>query len=393
PVPTITWRKLDGNLPSRARLRKSQAVLELLNIQSGDAGTYECKVENTRGGNVVRGFLQVYTRPYWTQTINDTSLDSGQELHWECQAAAWPRASYRWLKNGKTLTSKTRLEIADGLLTILSTNQSDSGMYQCVAENQYGSAFTSAQLQILASAPSFEMHPVEKVTLVCVGQDLLLHCKPQSSPKASISWSKGQKPLLDPRVSVTEEGTLHISNITHTDAGVYTCRAENKFGVSSSSGNVHVKDATEVELVPSGLEMTVGESAVLSCRAKADPTLYLHFLWSFNGQPIDFQREGGHFEKIRAPASSADLMIRNIQLEHSGRYGCRVWTSVDSSADTAVLVVRGPPGAPGVVIVEEISSNTATLSWSPGLNNHSPITRYSLQVRSPFSLGWQSVRT
>lgn len=53
----------------------------------------------------------------------------------------------------------------------------------------------------------------------------------------------------------------------------------------------------------------------------------------------------------------------------------------------------GPPGPPGVVIVEEITDSTATLSWTRGLDNHSPISTYNLQARSPFSLGWQTVKT
>lgn len=53
----------------------------------------------------------------------------------------------------------------------------------------------------------------------------------------------------------------------------------------------------------------------------------------------------------------------------------------------------GPPGPPGVVIVEEITESTATLSWSPATDNHSPISSYNLQARSPFSLGWQTVKT
>lgn len=53
----------------------------------------------------------------------------------------------------------------------------------------------------------------------------------------------------------------------------------------------------------------------------------------------------------------------------------------------------GPPGPPGVVIVEEITESTATLSWSPATDNHSPISSYNLQARSPFSLGWQIVKT
>lgn len=61
PVPTITWRKINGNIPKKARLRKSQAVLEIPNVQLEDSGTYECKAENPRGGTAFKGHLQVYS--------------------------------------------------------------------------------------------------------------------------------------------------------------------------------------------------------------------------------------------------------------------------------------------------------------------------------------------
>lgn len=60
-MPTITWRKINGNIPKKARLRKSQAVLEIPNIQLEDSGTYECKAENPRGGTAFKGHLQVYS--------------------------------------------------------------------------------------------------------------------------------------------------------------------------------------------------------------------------------------------------------------------------------------------------------------------------------------------
>lgn len=78
---------------------------------------------------------------------------------------------------------------------------------------------------------------------------------------------------------------------------------------------------------------------------------------------------------------------------HAGTYGCQAHTSADTVFAEAELLVRGPPGPPGVVIMEEITESTATLSWSRGLDNYSPISCYNLQARSPFSLGWQTVRT
>lgn len=52
-----------------------------------------------------------------------------------------------------------------------------------------------------------------------------------------------------------------------------------------------------------------------------------------------------------------------------------------------------PPGPPGGVIMEEITDTTAQLSWSPGIDNHSPISMYTVQARTPFSVGWQALKT
>ncbi|XP_053163194.1 contactin-5 isoform X2 [Hemicordylus capensis] len=394
PVPTISWRKVNGPNPSKARLRKSQAMLEIPNVQLEDAGTYECKAENSRGRNVFRGQLQVYTYPHWVEKLNDTQLDSGDRLRWECKATGKPRPTYRWLKNGAPLWPESRIEMVNGVLMIHSVNQSDAGMYQCVAENKHGAIYANAELRILASAPTFPLSQLKKTIIITKGQEVVIECKPQASPKPTITWKKGSKAVREnKRITVLPDGSLRILNASISDEGRYVCLGENMFGSAEKAASLFVKEPTRIDLSPKRTELTVGESIVLSCKAIHDPTLDVIFYWTLNGQPIDFEKDGGHFESIRAQASSADLMIRNILLMHAGKYGCRVQTTADSISDEAELLVRGPPGPPGVVIVEEITEMTATLSWTPGADNHSPITSYNLQARSPFSLGWQTVKT
>ncbi|KAG7471163.1 hypothetical protein MATL_G00121490 [Megalops atlanticus] len=392
PVPTITWRKLNGNIPKKARLRKSQAVLEIPNIQLEDSGTYECKAENPRGGNAFRGQLQVYTYPQWISMINDTQLDSGEQLQWECKATGKPRPTYRWLRNGAPLSPQKRVELVNGELLIRGVQQSDSGMYQCIAENKYGAIYSSAELKILASAPSFPPSPIQ--VIATMGKDVSLECKPRASPKPSVIWKKGDRRIQpSKRIMVLRNNTLRILNSSRADEGNYVCQVENQFGSAEMTTTLWVKEAMRVELTPARVEVTVGESVVLSCKAIHDPSLDVVFLWLLNRQPLSFSQEGGHFEYIQTQSSTTDLMIRNILLKHAGKYGCRAQTSADTVFMEAELLVRGPPGPPGVVIVEEITDTTATLSWSRGVDNHSPISSYNLQARSPFSLGWQTVKT
>ncbi|XP_061073123.1 LOW QUALITY PROTEIN: contactin-5-like [Conger conger] len=391
PVPTITWRKLNGNIPKKARLRKSQAVLEIPNIQLEDSGSYECKAENPRGGNAFRGQLQVYTFPQWISRINDTQLDSTEELQWECRATGKPRPTYRWLRNGAPIPPEGRVTFMGLTMSISNLRLEDSGMYQCIAENKYGAIYSNAQLSVLASVPVFPPSPAR--VIATVGKDVSLECKPRASPKPRITWRRGDRRMQPSKRISLLNSTLRILNSSRGDEGNYVCRAENQFGMAEMTTTLWVKEPMTVELSPARVEVTVGESVVLSCKAKHDPSLDVAFLWLLNQQPLSFNQEGGHFEFIQTQSSTADLMIRNILLKHAGKYGCRAQTSADSVYVEAELLVRGPPGPPGVVIVEEITDSTATLSWSRGVDNHSPISAYNLQARSPFSLGWQTVRT
>lgn len=136
--------------------------------------------------------------------INDTQMDSGEKLQWECKAMGRPRPTYRWLRNGLPLTSQVpalrhntlaflilprniwiipfklhnhciysiipskislftydsfvfffllqgRVEIVNGEVTIHKVQQTDSGMYQCIGENKYGAIYSNAELKILGS--------------------------------------------------------------------------------------------------------------------------------------------------------------------------------------------------------------------------------------------------
>ncbi|TWW61540.1 Contactin-4 Brain-derived immunoglobulin superfamily protein 2 [Takifugu flavidus] len=154
-----------------------------------------------------------------------------------------------------------------------------------------------------------------------------------------------------------------------------------------------VPEPTIITTPPSTLDVTVGESMVLPCQVSHDPSLELKFTWFFNEQLIHFGSHGGFFEKVGGQHSAGDIMIRNIQLRHAGKYTCAVQTKVDSISIALDLIVRGPPGPPTSVHVEEIIDTTASLSWRPGPDNHSPITAYTIQARTPFSLGWQAVTT
>uniref|UniRef100_A0AAQ5Y6A6 Contactin 3b n=1 Tax=Amphiprion ocellaris TaxID=80972 RepID=A0AAQ5Y6A6_AMPOC len=399
PVPEISWRRTSGvPFPSKVKTKNSNAILEIPNFQQEDAGTYECMAENRRGKNAARGRISFHAKPHWLQTITDTALSIEENLFWECKANGKPKPSYSWLKNGEQVMAEGRVQIENGALSIAALNLSDSGMYQCVAENKHGIIYSSAQLMVLGKIASLLF--LLSCLSVCVallkarsGSEVTLECKPQASPPAISLWKKGNEILQrTERITLFPNGTLKIANVTKRDAASYTCIAKNQFGTASTTGKLLITDPTRITMRPTNMEIIVGESIVIPCQIACDPALDVSFSWAFNGQLIDFQRDSDHFERVGG-SISGDLMIRNIQLSHGGKYVCVIDTDVESLSTSAILVVKGPPGPPDKVSVEEITDSTAQLSWTPGRDNGSPITGYIIQARTPFTVGWQAVDT
>uniref|UniRef100_A0A8C9YVN5 Contactin 3a, tandem duplicate 1 n=1 Tax=Sander lucioperca TaxID=283035 RepID=A0A8C9YVN5_SANLU len=377
PVPTISWRRVDGaSFGRKVDINKASGVLEIPYFQQEDAGVYECVAENTRGRNSAKGKLSFYAAPHLTEKPQDVQKTIDDTLVWECKASAKPKPSYLWLKNGEPLDpmEHDRVQVNNGVLTISSLNLADIGMYQCVAENKHGRIFTNAELRVIAIAPDFSQNLLKAQTLARQGGDVLIECKPKMSPRGVISWRKGKEALR-------ENHRYQVS----------LCRAVSALFVGSQFCSLF----TEPTLItsPAGhLDVTVGESIVLPCQVSHDPTLDLKFTWFFNEQLIHFGSHWAYFEKVGG-RSAGDIMIRNIQLRHAGKYTCAVQTKVDSVSIATDVVVRGPPGPPVDCQVTDMTETTASLSWGPGMDNHSPILSYTIQARTPFSLGWQAVTT
>uniref|UniRef100_A0A3Q3MVK9 Contactin 3a, tandem duplicate 2 n=1 Tax=Mastacembelus armatus TaxID=205130 RepID=A0A3Q3MVK9_9TELE len=353
PVPEITWKRANGvPFPSKVKMKYSNAVLEIPSFQQDDTGGYECVAENKMGKNTATGRLAFY----------------GTENN--------PDLIYSMLSK---------------ILSVSALTLSDAGMYQCVAENKHGVIYFAAELMVLASPPDFTGNVLRALLKAKAGTTVTLECKPQAYPIASILWKKGNLPIhTNDRITLSPDGTLRLANVSKSDAGSYTCFARNRFGMSSTTGRLLVTDPTRIIQGPVDMEIIVGESIVLPCQVASDPVLDVSFSWAFNGHLI--AKGDGHFELVGG-RTAGDLMIRNIQLYHAGKYICVVDTDVESLSAVAVLIVKGSPSPPDSVTVEEVTDSTAQLAWSPGRGNGSPITNYLIQTRTPFTVGWQRVNT
>uniref|UniRef100_G3PC47 Contactin-2 n=1 Tax=Gasterosteus aculeatus aculeatus TaxID=481459 RepID=G3PC47_GASAC len=388
PVPKLRWRKVDGLMPSKAGSSAEAPILILPDLSFDDEGLYECEAYNSEGSDTHQGRINVQAQPEWLQVMSDSEVEISSELLWSCIAAGKPRPSVRWLRNGQPLST----QVNGARLRISNLALEDSGMYQCVAENKHGTVYSTAELRVQVQAPDFRLNPVRRLIPAARGGQVMMECRPRAAPKPSLFWSRGTELLTNgSRVTVTPDGVLWINNISRADEGKYTCFAENYLGKANSTGHLSVRDATKITLAPSNADINQGENVTLQCHASHDPTMDLTFTWALNGVLLDLEDSAGPYH--RPVASGASLDNELIHLSQAGVYTCAAQTVVDSASASAKLVVRGPPGPPGGLLIKNVAETSVELRWSRGYDNHSPIGKYVIMGRSSLSSEWKKMRT
>ncbi|KAJ8008778.1 hypothetical protein DPEC_G00081950 [Dallia pectoralis] len=380
PAPHIVWRKIGStDLPASAAVSMGGALLHLYNVQYEDAAGYECEAINQKWQDWHQAWLYVEAAPEWAVTINNTQKDVGSEHTMSCVANGKPTPYIRWLKDGYSY--------GKGELKFSSLTFDDSGMYQCIAENYWGVIYASAELRVISCAPTFEFNPVKKYLLGANNGRVVIECKPRAAPRPKFTWTKGKEVLFNnSRISIMFDGSLEILNATRNDKGVYTCFAENDKGKANSSGVLTITEATQITVVPEDTQVMVGDEVRLQCQASYDPSLDITFIWSLDFRVIDLYLEWKHYQRIMDRENSGELKIMNVQLRHEGRYTCTAQTVVDNVTASADLTIKGRPGPPGGVRVEEIRETSVKLVWNRGADHGNTIHGYTIQTRDFYAL-------
>uniref|UniRef100_A0A669QU39 Roundabout guidance receptor 1 n=1 Tax=Phasianus colchicus TaxID=9054 RepID=A0A669QU39_PHACC len=277
PVPTVRWRKDDGELPKARYEIRDDHTLKIRKVMAGDMGSYTCVAENMVGKAEASATLtvQVFSEPpQFVVKPRDQVAALGRTVTFQCEATGNPQPAIFWRREGsqnllfsyQPPQSSSRFSVSQtGDLTITNVQRSDVGYYICQTLNVAGSIITKAYLEVTdviadRPPPVIRQGPVNQT--VAVDGILVLNCVATGTLTPTILWKKDGTLIStqDSRIKQLETGALQIRYAKLGDTGRYTCIASTPSGEATWSAYIEVQEfgvpvqpprPTDPNLIPS----------------------------------------------------------------------------------------------------------------------------------------------
>ncbi|XP_040438848.1 roundabout homolog 1 isoform X6 [Falco naumanni] len=277
PVPTVRWRKDDGELPKARYEIRDDHTLKIRKVTAGDMGSYTCVAENMVGKAEASATLTVQVvsePPQFVVKPRDQVAALGRTVTFQCEATGNPQPAIFWRREGsqnllfsyQPPQSSSRFSVSQtGDLTITNVQRSDVGYYICQTLNVAGSIITKAYLEVTdviadRPPPVIRQGPVNQT--VAVDGTLVLNCVATGTLMPTILWKKDGilVSTQDSRIKQLETGALQIRYAKLGDTGRYTCIASTPSGEATWSAYIEVQEfgvpvqpprPTDPNLIPS----------------------------------------------------------------------------------------------------------------------------------------------
>uniref|UniRef100_A0AAX7TGN5 Roundabout, axon guidance receptor, homolog 2 (Drosophila) n=1 Tax=Astatotilapia calliptera TaxID=8154 RepID=A0AAX7TGN5_ASTCA len=412
PEPTIYWKKDKIRIDDKDdRITIRGGKLMISNTRKSDAGMYICVGTNMVGErDSETAQVTVFERPtFLRRPINQVVLEE-ETVEFRCQVQGDPQPNVRWRKDDIDVPRGRYYDKEDYVLRVKKASINDEGTFTCVAENRVGKLEASATLTVRAP-PQFVIRPRDQI--VSQGRTATFPCETKGNPQPAVFWQKeGSQNLLFPnqpqqpnnRFSVSPSGALTISSVQRADAGYYICQALTVAGSILAKAQLEVTDVLTdrpppiIRQGPSNQTLGVDSMALLKCQASGDPIPSIS--WLKDGVSLLGKDPRMSLQEL------GSLQIKNIRLADSGIYTCVATSSSGETSWSAFLEVKESggvivmknhddnelPGPPSKPQVTDVTKNSVSLSWQPGLAGASPVSSYVIEAFSQsVSNSWQTV--
>ncbi|GCC29770.1 hypothetical protein chiPu_0008212 [Chiloscyllium punctatum] len=351
PKPSIVWSK-NGELISQ-HLGKISTEPDgglLISSPTGkETGEFVCTATNAAGYASRKVQLTVYVKPRIITeskgsergSPKEVSVIEGEDVTLSCEVQSFPPPIINWAKNMQLISpfSPRHTQLSSGLMKIIETRLSDSGLYLCIATNIAGNVTQYTKLTV--NVPP-RIQPGPRVIKVQAGHRVDIPCNAWGMPKPTITWYRGSNNILpdNKQYNVDAEGTLTIEKVQLTDEGVYSCVVKNVAGQHEVNTTVQVHEPPTVEDPGPPYnnpfqERVANQRIAFPCPAKGIPKPVIK--WLRNG------RELTGTEPDVSILDDGTLLIDTVSPHDNGEYVCVAVNEAGTSERKYQLKVHVPP--------------------------------------------------
>lgn len=404
PSPQAKWTKGDGELIERATIESTASFTSLVieNVNRFDSGKYNLTIENSSGSKTVTVQVRVLDTPSAPQNLKITSVtNEAVTLTWDPPLNDGGVKIKNYIVEKRESTRKAYATVSaichNTTFTVDQLLEGCNYYFRVLAENEYGIGLhieTGESVKV-----SEKPQPPGKVTL-----------KDVTKNSVTISWEKPEHDggsrvgcyVVDIQPKGVEQWTQAVivketeATISGLNAGeeyMFRVAARNEKGTSDPRQigvPVIVKDlviAPASKMLFNTFSVLAGEDLTVEVPYVARPKAAVS--WVKDGQPLK------RTTRVNFDATDAmlNLNIKEAARDDVGHYIITLSNTAGQTTTDIAIVVLDKPGQPcGPVKVEEVTSDSVTISWNPpDYDGGCTIKNYIVEKRDTSTTNWMVV--
>uniref|UniRef100_A0A665X4B5 Neuronal cell adhesion molecule n=1 Tax=Echeneis naucrates TaxID=173247 RepID=A0A665X4B5_ECHNA len=239
PKPLVMWA-MNGipieNSPKDVSRKVEDDTIIFTDVQTGSSAVYQCNVSNEYGYLLANAFVNVLSEPARVLTPANKVYQfiRNSRALIDCASFGSPIPKITWFKDSRssTLDGEPYIFHDNGTLEIPIVQARNGGKYTCVARNTLGIYENHVYLEVkeptrIVKQPEYKM--------VQRGRSVVFQCKVKHDPSLILNtmWLKDDEELPD-------DDSLTITDVTESDAGMYTCITNTSLDHDSASAELTV---------------------------------------------------------------------------------------------------------------------------------------------------------
>jgi hypothetical protein len=324
------WQKNGTNLVNGGNISgATTSMLTIASVSDADAANYSAVLSDAYASvTTSNAMLTVSDLPFIASLPQSQTVSSGSMVTFNVTAYGAPPLVLQWYFNGTPLGSPaTGTNFSSCTLTNAGTNQ--AGNYRVQVLNGYGSVTSSNATLTVVVLPIITTQPMNRTNKVATTASFSVVAA--SASLLSYQWQKNGMNLANGgRISGVTSGTLTITNVSDSDAAVYSVTVTNIAGsVTSSNATLTVIDPPSITAQP--LSQRVPSAGSVSFSVSVSGTPPFSYQWRFNGTNL-------------LNATNAAYAIQAVAATNTGKYSVVVTNLAGSvTSSNALLTVIVPP--------------------------------------------------